>query len=329
MHGSIRPMGQRTPSFEASPRFSGFDAYFAAEIAPFAPALALRPAAPRRRSWPQRGLIALALVYLVAAPAALWFAPDEMARFRPWAIAGCAFVLIGVLIAFLTPQENEAGPVIADDVWIAARRRIAAFFGLAHTSPPDADELRRLVAAAPGPARAQAFTPIDRIGGVIRRGAATGAQVDFVEGRLAGAPVAVCTIRFDGAAPGLAALLDDRIADVDLAGLAPLTQPPPEAHPGLAAFAESDGEGKNAGTDVAGLADALAAARDALRAKAANLAVVDDAARLYFELEAPIFGAPADRPRIDAVPAALADYDAILRLAERLAAFYPRREAAA
>ncbi len=314
-------MDQRTPSFESlSPRFRGFDAYFDAEIAPHAPALAPRAAVRQRMSWRIRLLIAAAAFYLATAPFVLILFPEATADFRPWAIVSYFIVLPGVLFGVMAPQDTETRLSIAGDVWAAARRRIAAYFGFEHAPPQHEDALRAFVEVCPAPPLAGQFIAHERIVGRVRNGAAAGVVVELVEGMADGAPVAMCAMRFGGKAFGIGALLDERIPGIDRRGLAALAAVTPPGHRHLTAYAENQEVADRLANPE--ILAAFAEIRDDTAAKAVNLAVVDDAARLYFALTEPVFATGGEQPHAMSVGHALHDYDALVRMAETLAPLF-------
>ncbi len=316
-------MDQRTPSFEAlSPRFRGFDAYFDAEIAPHAPALIPRAAERRRMSVGLQALIAVAAIYLATAPFALIAYPDATEAFRPFAIVSYFIVLPGVLFGVLAPRDAEAQLSIAADAWAAARRRIAAFFGFDHAPPPRPEALKRFIEICPAPGHAVRFEARERIVGRIRNGAAAGVVVELVEGALGDVPVAMCAMRFGGRAYGVGALLDDRIPNVDRRGLESMRMPSPPNARNIAAFAENAEMAERLVN-----AETLAAfedIREETASSAVNLAVVDDAARMYFALTEPVFAVGDHAPDAMSVGHALHDYDALVRMAEALTPIFRR-----
>lgn len=319
-------MPRSRPSFDAlSPRFSGFDAYFQAEIAPFAPALAPRAASRPPLPLRLRLLLIAAAAYLALAPFALIFFPAETAQFRPWAIVSFFIILPGVLFGVLAPADAETRLTVAADAWAAARRRIAAFFGFEHAPPLTAAALARFVEICPAPKGADRFEARERILGRIRKGPAAGVIVELVEGVVGRAPVAMCAMRFGGAAYGVGALLDDRIPGVDRAGLAPMATGLPPGFRALAGFAENTETAARL-TAPETLA-AFAEIREETASTAVNLAIVDDAARLYFALTEPVFTLGDATPNAMSVGHALHDYDALVRMAEALTPLFEVREA--
>lgn len=310
-------MAERTPSFEAlSPRFQGFDAYFATEIAPDAPALAPRASEKRRLSWRLRALLAVAVVYLATAPFVMIFMPEGAAQFRPWIIVSYFIVLPGVLFGLLSPADAETQLAVAADVWGAARRRIAAFFGFEHAPPPEAEALRKFVELCPAPPAASAFVAHERIVGRIKAGPAAGVVVELVEGVIGDKPAAIAALRFGGPAYGVGALLDDRIDDVDRRGLESLRCDLPPGWRHLTAYA--DGTTVSERLTAAETLSAFAEIREATAAEAVNLALVDDSAKMYLALTAPVFVTGEATPNAMSVSHALHDYDALVRMAEAL-----------
>ena len=316
-------MDARNTSFDQlSPRFRGFDAYFQAEIAPHAPELAPGAAETKRMSWGLRALIAAAAVYLATAPLALILFPDETAAFRPWAIVSYFIVLPGMLFGLLAPRDADESLTVAAEAWGQARARIAGFFGLEHAQPLQQAALNQFLAVCPAPADASRFVAHERIVGRIRHGAAEGVSLDLIEGELEGKAVAVCALRFPGAAAGIGALLDDRIDGLDRRGLDSLRLEAPSA-PKIVAYADSPkvAERITAPETLATLAEM----RETTAANAVNLAIVEDTARLYFALSTPVFSADDDAPDAMAVSHALHDYDAIVRIAEALRPLFSGR----
>lgn len=305
------------PSFEAlSPRFRGFDAYFRSEIAPHAPALAPLASSRPPMPWRLKVLLIAAACYLATAPFALIFFPDQTADFRPWAIVSFFIILPGVLFGVLSPPDPEAKVTVSTDAWNGARRRIAAFFGLEHAPPLADEDLTRFVETCPAPDGGGGFVAHERIVGRIRKGAAAGVAIELLEGALAGAPVAMCAMRYGGAAHGVGALLDDRIDGVDRAGLAPMATDLPAGHDRLAAFAENPETA--ARLTAKATLDAFASIREDTASRAVNLAIVDDAARMYFDLSEPVFTLGEEATGAISVGHALHDYDALVRMAEAL-----------
>jgi hypothetical protein len=310
-------MDQRTPSFEAlSPRFRGFDAYFDAEIAPHAPALIPRAGERRRMSSGFRLLVAAAAVYLAAAPFALILFPVETADFRPWAVVSYFIILPGVLFGVLSPREAETQLSIAADAWTAARHRIAAFFGFEHAPPPKPEALNRFIEICPTPALGGQFLAHERIIGRIRNGAAAGVVVELVEGVVGKMPVAMCAMRFGGKAFGVGALLDNRVQGMDRAGLDGMEVLLPARYRHLSGFAENQDVADRLTSDET--LSAFSGIREETAARAVNLSVVDDAARLYFALTEPVFAVGDHTPNAMSVGHALHDYDALVRMAEVL-----------
>ena len=310
-------MAERTLSYDAlSPRFRGFDAYFAREVVPAAPALA----AQSGRIWPLAALVALGAIYAFSAVAALLFWPAETAGFRPWAIASFVILLPGLVLAVATLPSNEPEPVLSAADWRAVRRRVARFFGLDLPPPPGADELSTLVAAAPSPAAASAFEATARVAGVVASGPARGVRLDFVEGVVDGAPAAIFQLAFPGRYGGIAALLDRRIDGVSRAGMAAMATTLPESAADLEAYADAPNVAARltASPNLARLAEL---GRD-IGAPAFNLAIVDDGARLYLPLAEPIFADPAAETAEAGVGLALFDFDALIRFAESLSALF-------
>ena len=310
-------MAERTPSFEAlSPRFQGFDAYFAAEIAPAAPALALGECEKRHLSWRLRALLAVAIVYLATAPFVLFFAPEGAAQIRPCVIVSYFIVLPGVLFGLLLPTDAETQLAVAADAWGAARRRIAAFFGFEHAPPPEAEALRKFVELCPAPPAASAFVAHERIVGRIKAGPAAGAAVELVEGLIGDKPAAMVALRFGGPAYSVGALLDDRINGVDRRGLETLRCDLPSGWRHLTAY--TDGATGSERLTATETLSAFAEIQKATAAEAINLALVDDSAKMYLALTVPVFVAEEATPNAMSVSHALQDYDAIVRMAEAL-----------
>ncbi len=328
-------MARRKPTFEAlSPRFGGFDAFFAVEIVPLAPGLA----ASRRpwRIWGRRLLILAGLCYLAAAPAALFFYPAALATYRPWAIASCAILLPGVLFSLFGPADGDAPLPVSLPAWTKARRRIAGFFGFEHTPPLKGEALRQFIQAcpAPMPALTGRLEARARLVGRIRAGQAAGVSLELLEGALDGAPVAACEFQFGAPSGGAGALLDGRIEGVRRVGLEALELPALPAPPGqarLAAFAATAEMG--AMLTAPAILAALAEFVRESGAGGANLAIVDSAARLFYPLSAPMFARPDGPPTRSAIVRALCYYDALVRLAEALAPIFaapaPSAESAA
>lgn len=311
-------MADRPPSFDAlSPRFLGFDAYFETEIAPNAPALAPRAGDKPRLSWRLRALLAIAVVYLATAPFILILMPEATQDFRPWMIVSYFIVLPGVLFGLIAPADAETQLSVAADVWGAARRRIAAFFGFEHAPPPDAEALRDFVALCPAPPdAAAAFVAHERIIGRIKSGPAVGVVVELVEGVIGDQQAAMAALRFGGAAHGVGALLDASVTGVDRRGLESLRVPLPDGWSHLEAYA--DGAEAAARLTSAETLTAFADIRETTAAKAVNLALVDDSAKMYLELTAPVFVTGEAKPNAMSVGHALHDYDALVRMAEAL-----------
>lgn len=267
-------------------------------------------------SWRLRVLVALAAVYLASAPFALILFPAETAEFRPWAIVSYFIVLPGVLFGVLSPKDAETKLSVAADVWAGARRRIAAFFGFEHAPPHFGDALNRFVEICPAPDVADQFDAHERIIGRIRNGPAEGVVVELVEGRVGRAQVAMCAMRFGGKAYGVGALLDDRIGGVSRRGLENMATPLPAGVRRLAAYAENEDVAKR--LTAPRTLSAFNEIREETAARAVNLALVDDAARLYFALTEPVFAAGDEQPDTMSVGHALHDYDALVRMAEAL-----------
>lgn len=308
-------MARRMPSFESlSPRFSGFDLYFKTDIAPKAPALAAAVIGGGRSFW-RRALAALALAYVGAAATALVFYPAEIDAYRPWAIASLAILAPGLLFA-LAAQDGDRRLAAPRASWLVARGRIADFFGLAHAAAPDPATLDNLVAACPAPPGARALEPEERIVGRIRTGRARGVEVHLIEGHIDERSAALCEFSFPGRAPGVGALLDDRIEGLPRHGLAELEIDPPPGHATLAAYAETDAAARRL-TDPA-ILSALVEFREDMDAAAVNLAIVEDTARLFLFLNEPVYVDGGGAPTVSSVGQALHDYDALVRLAEAL-----------
>ena len=310
-------MDQPTPSFEAlSPRFRGFDAYFDAEIAPHAPALIPRLGERYRMSWELRLLVAVAAFYLATAPFALILLPTETADFRPWAIVSYFIILPGVLFGVLSPGEAETQLSIAAGAWTVARRRIAAFFGFEHAPPPKPEALIQFLEICPAPALGGQFVAHERIIGRIRNGPAADVVVEWVEGVVGRTPVAMCAMQFGGKAFGVGALLDNRVQSMDRSGLEGMEVSVPSAYRHLSGFAENQDVADRLMSDKT--LSAFAEICQETSARAVNLAVVDDAARMYFALTEPVFAVGNQTPNTMSVGYALHDYDALVRLAEAL-----------
>lgn len=317
-------MASPMQSFDAlSPRYVGFDAFFRAEIQPIAPGLGHAPRAGP--PLPQTILVVLAVAYLAAAPAVLLIYPEETASFRPWALASGGFLLAGVLFAVFGHRGHESRAMVSAGVWADVRGRLAGFFGLSHAPVPASGDLAAALARAPAPPAA--FKVELRVVGAISRGAAAGVEVDLMEGAAGGRHAAILAFGFPDKTPGLAALLDDGAPGVDRAGLEPMAVDlPARGDRPLSGYAETPAMARRI-ADPAFL-DALAARRAAIGADAVNLAVVDDAARLYLVLSEPWLLAADSPPGAAAVGEALADYDAILRFAETLAPLFQPETAA-
>lgn len=316
-------MSKHAPSFDAlSPRFQGFDAYFAAEIAPDAPALAPRAAESRRMSLGLQALLAVAVFYLATAPLGLLLLPEETAPFRPWIIVSYFIVLPGVLFGLLSPNDAEAKLSVAAEAWAMARRRIAAFFGFEHAPPQEPEALREFVELCPAPPSASRFVAHERIIGRIKGGPAAGVVVELVEGVIDSQPTAMAALRFGGQAFGVGALLDDRIDGVDRRGLEALRTDLPSGWRHLTAFA--DGNAVAQRLTAPETLSAFADIRDTTASTAVNLALVDDSAKMYLALTEPVFVTGESTPDAMSVGHALHDYDALVRMAEALAPLFAR-----
>lgn len=311
-------------SFDAiSPRFRGFDAYFRAEIQPMAPGLARAPrtGAPLWR----RLAIAAAVLYLAAAPAALILYPVETADYRPWALASGGVLMLGVLLALAPGGSREPRAVVSANVWSDVRARIARFFGLRHGPAPDRAAIQAAVSRAPAPVGAAALKVETYVGGVIERGDAAGVVVELIEGRTGGRQAVLLAFGFDRPAPGLAAILDDRIPDVPRQGLEAMAVPAPLSPTrAVSIYAENPAMAERI-ADAAFL-EAFSGRLAAMGVDAGNLAVVDGWARLYLALPEPWLIPGDATPGPGAVGEALADYDAVLRLAETLSPLFPETE---
>lgn len=307
-------MARPSYSFDAiSARYAGFDAYFRSHIRPMAPGLAETPNTGMPLT--QRLLIATAVLYLAAAPAALIYFPAETEPFRPWALASGGAVLLGLIFTVIGARDRHPHRMVSANVWAEVHNRIAGFFGLAHVDAPTTRELSDALARAPAPGGARGFRVRLRIAGVIRRGVASASEIDLMEGVYRNRPAAILAIGFQTAAPGLAALLDDRIEGADRDGLDRLAVSSEDAAArGLSLYAETAAMAKRI-RDPAFL-DGLRERLDAIGAVAGNLAVVDDAARFFLTFSDPWLVAADSPAGAAAVGEALADYDAILRLAE-------------
>jgi len=300
-----------------SPRYRGFDAYFARELGPLAPGLTAD--APKPRSSPGfKALLALSILVIAATPAATYFYPEATLPYRPWAYASCGLLLAGVLLALFGRSARSAGgaPHVAPEIWAKAVRQVAGFFGLAPAAAPTGADLSQTLALAPVPA-APTFNPGARYGGALRHGAGAGVEVDAIAGQASEAAGLVLVLRFRGKAPGIAAMLDRRIPKTPRAGLEPFARPTPAVAGPADVFAENDAVAERLFRPDT--LRRIAEASDSLGGKALNIAVVDDQARLYFMLEQP-WPMPGDsQPGPDSVAALLAAFDGLAVMAEALA----------
>jgi hypothetical protein len=140
--------------------------------------------------------------------------------------------------------------------------------------------------------------------------------VELVEGVIGDKPAAMAALRFGGPAYGVGALLDDRIDGVDRRGLESLRCDLPPGWRHLTAYA--DGTTVSERLTAAETLSAFAEIREATAAEAVNLALVDDSAKMYLALTAPVFVTGEATPNAMSVSHALHDYDALVRMAEAL-----------
>jgi hypothetical protein len=190
-----------------------------------------------------------------------------------------------------------------DVATLPARRRIAAFFGFEHAPPPKPEALIQFLEICPAPALGGQFVAHERIIGRIRNGPAADVVVEWVEGVVGRTPVAMCAMQFGGKAFGVGALLDNRVQSMDRSGLEGMEVSVPSAYRHLSGFAENQDVADRLMSDKT--LSAFAEICQETSARAVNLAVVDDAARMYFALTEPVFAVGNQTPNTMSVGYAL------------------------
>lgn len=304
-----------------SPRYRGFDAYFAHELGPLAPGLtadAPQAGGLAGGSVGFKALLALSIVVILATPAAIHFYPDATLPYRPWAYASCGLLMAGVLLALFGRFTRLGGGAahVAPEIWARAIDQVAGFFGLAPAPVPTGGDIDQTLAMAPVPT-APAFRPRTRYRGAFKHGAVAGVAIDAIAGQTGAATGILFVLRFSQKAPGIAAVLDRRIPETPRTGLAPFARPTPDAAGPVDAFAENDAVAVR--LFAPGVLQALGDAAVSLGATALNIAVVDDEARLYAVLDSAWPLAADSPPGPDSVVALLAAFDSLAIMAEAMA----------